>query len=139
MLADVLVEQGLVRCSADAAFDRRITDVFFPHGLGHLIGLQTHDVAGHMVSPEGGSRPPPERYPALRLTRTIEAGHVFTVEPGLYFIPMLLRQLRRSTHAADVDWARVERLLPCGGIRIEDNVHVTRDGVENLTRDAFAA
>jgi Xaa-Pro dipeptidase len=139
MLADVLVEQGLVRCSADAAFDRRITDVFFPHGLGHLIGLQTHDVAGHMVSPEGGSRPPPERYPALRLTRTIEAGHVFTVEPGLYFIPMLLRRLRRSTHAADVDWARVERLLPCGGIRIEDNVHVTRDGVENLTRDAFAA
>jgi Xaa-Pro dipeptidase len=52
---------------------------------------------------------------------------------------MLLRQLRRSTHAAGVDWERVERLLPCGGIRIEDNVHVTRDGVENLTRDAFAA
>jgi Xaa-Pro dipeptidase len=138
-LGGILAEQGLVRCSGEAAFALGLTDAFLPHGLGHLIGLQTHDVAGHMVSPEGGSRPPPERYPALRLTRTLEEGFVFTIEPGIYFIPMLLRELRAAPAGAQVAWDRVERLVPCGGIRIEDNVHVTATGVENLTRDAFAA
>jgi Xaa-Pro dipeptidase len=51
---------------------------------------------------------------------------------------MLLEQARQSSAADDVDWDRVERLAPCGGIRIEDNVVVTGDGVRNLTREAFA-
>ena len=65
-------------------------------------------------------------------------GHVFTVEPGLYFIPMLLDALRESEAGADVNWAKVDALRPCGGIRIEDNVVVTGDGADNLTRPAFA-
>ncbi|NJN52544.1 MAG: Xaa-Pro dipeptidase [Gammaproteobacteria bacterium] len=137
-VAHVLVNHGLVRCTAEAAFERHITDVFFPHGLGHLIGIQTHDVAGHMISAEGGLRPPPDRYPALRLTRPIENGQVFTIEPGLYFIPMLLRGLRSSPAGKDVDWPQVDALMAYGGIRIEDNVLVTESGIENFTRDAFA-
>ena len=137
--AALLVDFGLVTCSAENAFERKITDAFFPHGLGHLLGLQTHDVGGHFANADGDEQAPPERFPALRYTRTIEAGHVFTVEPGLYFIPTLLDVLAASDAADDVDWPKVDALRPCGGIRIEDNVVVTADGAENLTRPAFAA
>lgn len=138
-IAEALAEHALVSCSPEAAFANHITDAFLPHGLGHLIGLQTHDVAGHMISAEGGMRPPPRRYPALRLTRAIEAGQVFTIEPGLYFVPMLLRELRKSSTSADVNWSRVDAFMDFGGIRIEDNVLVTEAGTENFTRDAFDA
>ncbi|MDE0193649.1 MAG: M24 family metallopeptidase, partial [Gammaproteobacteria bacterium] len=63
----------------------------------------------------------------------------FTVEPGIYFIPSLLKDLAESEAGRDVNWPKVETLMPCGGIRIEDNVLVTSDGVENLTRPAFEA
>ena len=136
-LAWVLETAGILRCSAEAAFDKGITETFFPHGLGHLIGLQTHDVAGQQSGPEGGQRPPPGNYPSLRLTRSLEPGTVVTIEPGLYFIPQLLNALKTSPHAADVDWGKIDELRPCGGIRIEDNVLVGATGVENLTRAAF--
>ena len=136
--ADLLVRFGLVRCSAESAFDRKITDAFFPHGLGHLLGLQTHDVGGKLANPDGDESESPERFPSLRYTREIDLGHVFTVEPGLYFIPMLLDALQASEAGRDVNWAKVDALRPCGGIRIEDNVVVTSDGADNLTRTAFA-
>lgn len=135
-VADLLVRFDFVRCSAEAAFDLKITDAFFPHGLGHLLGLQTHDVGGQFGAPDGTVTEPPERFPTLRLTRTIEPGQVFTVEPGLYFIPMLLRAIEERDA---VNWAKVESFMRCGGIRIEDNVAVQAAGVENLTRPAFAA
>lgn len=75
----------------------------------------------------------------MRLTRTLEPGHVVTVEPGIYFIPMLLAKLRQSADASAVNWGAVEAMLPFGGIRIEDDVHVTEGAPENLTRDAFRA
>ena len=137
--ADLLVRFGLVHCSAEAAFERKITDAFFPHGLGHLLGLQTHDVGGKMANADGDEAESPTRFPTLRYTRRIDLDHVFTVEPGIYFIPSLLDELRDSEAGADVDWAKVDALRPCGGIRIEDNVVVTDDGVDNLTRPAFAA
>ncbi len=137
-VGELLARFGFVSCSGAVAFESGITDAFFPHGLGHLIGLQTHDVGGWMAAAEGRLAPPPERYPALRLTRCLEAGQVFTVEPGIYFIPLLLDALRGDRRGADVNWAKVEAFLPCGGVRVEDNVAVTADGVENLTRDAFA-
>lgn len=137
-VATLLRRFALVSCSAAAAFESGITDAFFPHGLGHLVGLQTHDVGGWMAAPDGRLAPPPARYPALRLTRTLAPGLVLTVEPGLYFIPLLLDALRGEPRGRDVNWAKVEAFLPFGGARIEDNVAVTADGVENLTRDAFA-
>ena len=138
-VAAVLVEFGLVRCSAESAFEQEITDVFVPHGLGHLLGLQTHDVGGRLADPDGNEVPPPERFPTLRYTRGIDVGHVITVEPGLYFIPMLLDALAAEPAGKDVDWPRVKAFLPCGGVRVEDNVLVGEDETENLTRPAFAA
>ncbi len=137
-VGEVLAAHGLIRVSAAEAFDSGLTRVFLPHGVGHLIGLQTHDVGGQQASPEGGLRPPPEEYPALRLTRTVEVGQVFTIEPGLYFIPLLLEQARSTELGRSIDWQRVEALAPCGGIRIEDNIVVTEGGVRNLTREAFS-
>ncbi len=138
-LCALLVEFGLVRCSAEAAFELGISRTFLPHGLGHLLGLQVHDVAGHQMNSTGDQSPPPIEYPSLRLTRRTEAGMVFTIEPGLYFIPMLLNKLRAEAAAAEVNWPLVESLLPFGGIRIEDNILVTATGARNLTRTAFAA
>lgn len=138
-VADLLVSFDILRCSVESAYDRSITDLFFPHGLGHLLGLQTHDVGGHFANEDGELAEPPERFPRLRFTRAVEPGYVFTVEPGIYFIPSLLTDLADSDASGDVNWPKVETLMPCGGIRIEDNVLVTSDGVENLTRPTFEA
>ena len=137
-ICELLHRFGLVKCSAEAAFEQGVSQTFMPHGLGHLLGLQTHDVGGWQSNPEGDETPPPKGHETLRLTRTAEAGMVFTVEPGLYFIPMLLRKLRSQSGGSAVNWPLVESLTPSGGARIEDNVLVTVDGASNLTREAFA-
>ena len=139
MLARVLEEHGVVRCGRDEAYGRGITRTFLPHGLGHLLGLQVHDPGGHLHEPGGPFGSPPAEHPFLRLTRTLRPGFVVTVEPGIYFIPALLDELRGGPLGRAVNWNLVERLLPCGGIRIEDNVLVTEAGSRNLTRPAFPA
>jgi Xaa-Pro dipeptidase len=137
-IASLLVEHQLVTCSADEAVATGITHGFLPHGLGHLLGLQVHDAGGHLADETGTKREPPRPDPYLRLTRTLQPGVVVTIEPGLYFIPSLLRALL-AKHESRLNRAAIERLVPFGGIRIEDNVEVTADGHRNLTRDAFAA
>jgi Xaa-Pro dipeptidase len=138
VLGDVLQAIGLTRLPGEAAVQAGVTGVFFPHGIGHLLGLQVHDVGGVMADAKGSERKRPEGHPYLRLTRMLEPGVVVTVEPGIYLIDSLLAAARADGRAAHIDWKVVEALRPYGGIRIEDNVAAT-DGVpENLTRDAFA-
>lgn len=139
LLAEVLRDAGIVRVDAGEALDRGLTRLFLPHGLGHLLGLQVHDVGGFQSSPDAPPIPPPDGHPHLRLTRVLEPGFVVTMEPGLYFIDALLERARHGPHADALDWQRIESLRPCGGIRIEDDLLVTPDGCENLTRDAFRA
>lgn len=134
-LAEVLTDAGLVSCSAQAAYEQGLTRIFCPHGLGHLLGLQVHDAGGHLGDEDGTPAPPAEKYPTLRFTRQIEENQVFTIEPGLYFIESLLVDARREQ--ADLNWEMIDALAPYGGIRIEDNVRVLADGIENLTRDAW--
>jgi Xaa-Pro dipeptidase len=134
-VARVLCELGLLRTGPDEAFDLGLTHPFLPHGVGHHLGLQVHDVAGRQKDPEGTPAPPPAEYPFLRNTRTIETGHVFTIEPGIYFIPMLLRPFRSGADASRFDWAAIDALTPLGGVRVEDNVWVTDAGPRNLTRE----
>jgi Xaa-Pro dipeptidase len=129
---------GVITMGADDAVASGLSGVFFPHGVGHLLGLQVHDVSGFSVTPEGKHKARPAGHPYLRLTRTLEPGFVVTIEPGLYFIDSLLAAARESAHAAHIDWRQVERFRPFGGIRIEDNVACTAGAPENLTREAFA-
>lgn len=139
LLAGVLNEHGLIDMSPESAVESGVSSIFFPHGLGHSIGLQVHDVGGFMKNDKGERIPQPEGHPFLRQTRTLEPSMVCTIEPGLYFVDMLLERLREQPHARDVDWAQVDRFRPYGGIRIEDDVVCTDGDPENLTRDAFAA
>jgi Xaa-Pro dipeptidase len=97
-----------------------------------------HDVAGFQVDEHGGRIDPPVGHPWLRNTRTLAPGMVTTIEPGLYFIDMLLAELRKKPVAKDVDWAKVDHFRQFGSIRIEDDVACTGAAPENLTRDAFA-
>jgi len=140
-VAQILAAQGIVRnMSAEAIVAEGVSSTFFPHGIGHLLGLQVHDIGGFMASEEGGTLPKPAGHPFLRLTRPLQPGMVVTIEPGLYFIPTLLKKLRASPAGGNVDWAKVEHLARFGGIRIEDDVACRAEGApENLTRDAFAA
>ena len=138
-VAVLLAEMGVLRVTPDTAVAQGISGTFLPHGLGHLLGLQVHDVGGFRNLPRDEPVPPPAGHPHLRLTRRLEKGFVVTVEPGIYFIPSLLDRLRAGPFAAHVDWQLVDRLRPFGGVRIEDDVLVTANGQENLTRAAFAS
>lgn len=133
-LAELLIDAELARpgVSREALVNTRVTRAFFPHGLGHSLGVQVHDVGCRRT-------PPAEWNPFLRNTSVIRPGQVFTIEPGLYFIDSLLDPLRSGPHRDLVSWAKVDALRPMGGIRIEDDVAVTALGVENLTRSAFQA
>ena len=137
-LAGILKDFGVITVSPEAAVQTGVSRAFFPHGIGHGIGLQVHDVAGFAESDHGGTIPKPEGHPYLRLTRVLEPGMVVTIEPGLYFIDMLLDELKAKGQGDAVDWDRVDAFRPCGGIRIEDDVVCTEGVPLNLTREAFA-
>ncbi len=137
-LAGILRDFGILRMSPEAALETGVSSTFFPHGIGHGIGLQVHDVAGFAASDAGGIIPKPDGHPYLRLTRVLEPGMVVTIEPGIYFVDMLLDALREGPHAGTVDWARVDAFRPYGGIRIEDDVACTDGDPLNLTREGFA-
>ena len=138
VLAGILHEHGFIRMSAESAVESGVSGVFFPHGLGHGIGLQVHEVAGFAADERGGTIAKPEGHPYLRLTRTLEPGMVTTIEPGIYFVDMLLATLKDKPVARDIDWDKVDAFRKYGGIRIEDDVVCTTGAPENLTRDAFA-
>lgn len=135
--AQILHDFSLIQCSVEDAVSSGITRHFLPHGLGHHLGLQVHDVGGHQAGPAGGDLAPPADHPYLRNTRDIDEKQVLTIEPGIYFIELLLKDLREGELSKEIHWDAVEALRPYGGARIEDNIYVTPDGHENLTRDAF--
>ena len=133
-VASLLVEHGIAKVAKSELIERRLAHAFMPHGVGHLLGIQVHDVGGHQRNASGGRIEPPAHSPALRTTRMLSEDMVFTVEPGLYFIPMLLDPLRTGYAREALNWPLIDELIPSGGIRIEDNIRVTATGAENLTR-----
>jgi len=137
-IAGILSDAGVIRTDAENAVESGLSSVFYPHGLGHYIGLQTHDVAG-LIDNDGNPSPTPDGHPFLRLTRVLEASNVLTIEPGLYFIESLLNDWRDNRDASVINWDLVDSMKPYGGVRIEDNLVVEEGGNRNLTREAFAA
>lgn len=134
-IAQVLSDFNIVTLPAEAIVEKGITSTFFPHGLGHHLGLQVHDMGGFMADERGTHQDPPEGHPFLRCTRKIEANQVFTIEPGLYFIDSLLTELGQTDNKQYINWDKVSQLKPYGGIRIEDNIIVHDDRLENMTRN----
>lgn len=135
-LAKLLRRHKLVNdISEEAMLDAGITTPFMPHGIGHPLGLQVHDVAGFMQDDTGTHLAAPSQHPYLRCTRVLEPRMVLTIEPGLYFIESLLAPWREGQYSKHFDWTRIEALKPFGGIRIEDNVIIYENSIENMTRN----
>lgn len=109
--------------------------VFMPHGLGHLIGIDTHDVGGYPKN--GRARDTRPGHSSLRCGRDLADGMAITVEPGIYFIDHLLNQALANPDVAKFFVEKVlARFRGFGGVRLEDDVVVTRDGVRNLSNCA---
>ena len=129
---------GVMKGDVDEAVAAGAHAICMPHGLGHMMGLDVHDMedlgeqwvgyAGQPKSTQFGLK-------SLRLARRLEPGFVLTIEPGIYFIEALLcNPDRREALKTVVNWDRVDDLMPIGGIRIEDDVVVTRNEPEVLSR-----
>jgi Xaa-Pro aminopeptidase len=132
VLAEGLVSFGLMRGDPEGLVESGAVHVFFPHGVGHMVGLGARD-AGEVLP---GRDQRADAFPRLRVDLPLEPGYVMTVEPGVYFVRALINDFElRERHRDAVDWERAEQMLGFGGIRIEDDVLVTADGYEVLTAD----
>ncbi|CAM2067545.1 Xaa-Pro dipeptidase [Sulfidibacter corallicola] len=132
---DLLLQHEIVRGNREELSEHnQVSRLFFPHGIGHLLGLQVHDVGGFFKDDHGALAPPPEDHKFLRLNREMKQGMVFTIEPGLYFIPVLLDPERNSDLGKNLNWSLIDALIPYGGARFEDNILLGEDGPVNLTR-----
>lgn len=138
MISELLAEHQFIHLSADQIFEEGISRTFFPHGLGHLLGLQVHDVGGFQQNARGTRKSPPEVYPSLRCTRDLQENMVLTIEPGFYFIDMLLNPWKNSSLSSAFNWQKIEEFKHFGGIRTEDNIVMRAAGAENLTAKAAA-
>ena len=126
-----LVAMGVMRGAAESLVEQEAHLLFFPHGLGHMVGLGVRDGSGVLPGRTKDARP---SLKTLRMDLPLAPGYVVTVEPGLYFIPALLNDpLRRARFRDAVNWPLVEQHLALGGVRIEDNVLVTAGAPEVLT------
>ena len=133
-ISQLLSDFDIVRCSGEQAYERGYSRVFFPCGVGHYIGLQVHDVGGYLANSGEQLLNKDPRYPYLRLMRPMEENTVFTVEPGIYFIDMLLAQHKDN---ADFNWSNIDMFKQFGGFRMEDCIALTQGKVENLSQQAF--
>ena len=129
VMAQGLVDLGILKISAEDAIETAAIGVFFPHGVGHMVGLRVRDVGGPY-------NPNPKKYAGarLRVDMPLRDGHLMTIEPGLYFIEALLDdEMTRKDFKDQINWAEVEKWKDFGGIRLEDDIHVTKAGPVNLT------
>ena len=139
-MAAGLAELGILRGATDDLVELGAASIFFPHGLGHLLGVDVHDMedlgdrAGYGP---GRARSEHVAQAPLRLDRQLMPGMVVTIEPGFYQVPMLLERARLDTRLSSmVDWNRLEAFADVRGIRIEDDVLITADASEVLSQDA---
>jgi Xaa-Pro aminopeptidase len=131
VLALALVDLGLLNGEIDGLLESEAIALFYPHGVGHMVGLGVRDVGGRAPGRETprmccGARP--------RVDMALEEGFLMTVEPGLYFVPAILDdEARRARFKDAVSWSKLDRWRGLGGARIEDDVLVTREGPRVLT------
>ncbi|HET9719161.1 MAG TPA: aminopeptidase P N-terminal domain-containing protein [Solirubrobacteraceae bacterium] len=131
-IAEGLIGHGLLRGDAESLLDDGAVWLFFPHGIGHLVGLGVRDAGGPLAE----RRHDPKPYPNLRIDLPLKPGMVVTVEPGVYFVPAILGDpANRRRYRDQVDWDKVDQRLAFGGIRLEENVLITGEGHEVITAD----
>lgn len=141
MMTDRLKELGLMKGDTEEAVRAGAHAMFLPHGLGHMMGMDVHDMEGLgqvYVGFDEETRPNMEQFGTncLRMGRRLEEGFVVTDEPGIYFIPALIDDWRQSGHCAEfLNFDLLEQYKDFGGIRIEDDVLITKDGCRFLGKE----
>ena len=128
-----LIKLGLIKdVSINELEKNRVGAVFFPHGLGHLIGLRVHDVGGYLKNYPKRSQSAGLK--SLRTRRTLKKGLVITIEPGCYFLEYGLIQAKMNPELSKyLNWEKIQEYKEVGGIRLEDVIAVTEDGYECLS------
>lgn len=130
-ILESLKKEGIVLGDIDEMMAKRLGAIFMPHGLGHFLGIDTHDVGGYNKGLEGLKEP---GLKSLRTIRDLQEGMVITVEPGCYFINALLTPaLEDLSTSKFFNRHELEKYSNFGGVRIESDVYVTSDGCKNLT------
>ncbi len=138
LMTDRLKELGLMKGNTEEAVRAGAHAMFLPHGLGHMMGMDVHDMEGlgHIyVGFDEETRPNLEQFGTncLRMGRRLEEGFVVTDEPGIYFIPALIDDWKASGHCKDfLNFDKLETYKDFGGIRIEDDILITADGCRFL-------
>jgi Xaa-Pro dipeptidase len=137
-IASGLIDLGLMKGDADEAVSNGAHALFFCHGIGHMLGLDVHDMEdlGDVVGyPEDQQRSKQFGLSFLRLVKKLRPGFVITFEPGVYFVPALIdRWAAEKKHAQFIDYAKLKGYRSFGGIRIEDDVLITKEGCRVLGR-----
>uniref|UniRef100_A0A8I6X1Q4 Aminopeptidase P N-terminal domain-containing protein n=1 Tax=Hordeum vulgare subsp. vulgare TaxID=112509 RepID=A0A8I6X1Q4_HORVV len=130
-ILESLKKENIIQGDIGDMMNRRLGAVFMPHGLGHLLGIDTHDTGGY---PEGLEKPKEPGLKSLRTIRELKEGMVITVEPGCYFIDTLLSHAKDDPISSKFfNWEKIEIYKSIGGVRIESNLYVTTQGCKNLT------
>jgi Xaa-Pro dipeptidase len=137
VLIEGFLSLGIFTGTPEAILQSGITAAFFPHGLGHSLGLDVHDSRQylkrvHLDIPDEVKATPSKLYDYLRIRRPLELGMVLTVEPGCYFAPQLMEE-HGVWDSQFVDASKLKEYVPVGGVRIEDVVVVRANGMDNLT------
>ena len=138
LMTERLKELGLMKGDTDAAVAAGAHAMFLPHGLGHMMGMDVHDMEGLgqiYVGFDEETRPNLEQFGTncLRMGRKLEEGFVLTDEPGIYFIPALIDDWKASGHCKEfINFDKLETYKDFGGIRIEDDILITKDGCRFL-------
>lgn len=131
VMAEGLRDLGILKGDTEELLSSGAIALFFPHGVGHMLGLGVRGVGGRAP---GRSAEATYAGARIRVDLPLEEDFLMTVEPGLYFVPALLDDpARRTRFRTWVDWEVLERWRPVGGVRIEDNILVTAEGPQNLT------
>lgn len=133
-----LNELGLLKGSCEESLEKGVYGLFYPHGLGHMLGLDVHDMESlgedYVGYSEKIKRDAEFGISFLRLGKKLENGFCITVEPGIYFIPELFNQWKNEKkHSHLINYDKFNQFMDFGGIRIEDNIHITKNGSENLS------
>jgi Xaa-Pro aminopeptidase len=136
VIAEGMKELGLMKGDVDEALAAGAHAMFFPAGVGHMMGLDVHDMEdlGEVHVGYGGEAKSTQfGLKSLRLARELEPGFVVTIEPGIYFVPQLIDQWRSQNHCADfLDFDAINQWRDFGGVRNEEDYVITADGARRL-------
>lgn len=129
VITEGLLQLGLLKGNLSDLIEKEIVSLFYSHGVGHLVGLRVRD-----TGQEENLNPQTYFGARLRVDLELEENHLITVEPGCYFMPAILESAyQQKKFHDDINWTQLKKWYDIGGVRIEDNILIKKDGNENLT------